>query len=33
MSAIQNVLSTLTNVATNVADALQDTELLNDDKR
>lgn len=33
MSAIQNVLSTLNDFATNVAEALQDTELMNDDKR
>lgn len=33
MSAIQNVLSTLSDFATNVAEALQDTELMNDDKR
>lgn len=33
MPAIQNVLSTLNDFVTNVAESLQDTELMNDDKR
>lgn len=33
MSKIQNLIHTLTDFVDDVADALQDTELMNDDKR